>query len=105
MLSMSYMYDWQVGDEDVGIIMSTYLITIASLIVICSSLLIVASLCSIFHLALICVVMGMSRNDRHNSLNMEVVFFQGTPLENGLGMSALTPLTIEHGMVNDELMH
>jgi hypothetical protein len=59
------MYDWQVGDEDVGIIMSTYLITIAS--VNCSSLLIVASLCSIFHLALICVVMGMSRNDLHNS--------------------------------------
>jgi len=100
---MSYMYDWQVGFEDVGIIMSTYLITIAS--VIHSSLLIVASLCSIFHLALICVVMGMSRNDLHNSFNREVVFFQGTPLENALGMSALTPLTIEHGMVNDELMH
>jgi len=100
---MSYMYDWQVGDEDVGIIMSTYLITIAN--IICSSLLIVASLCPIFHLALICVVMGMTRNDRHSSLNMEVVFFQGTPLENALGMSALTPLTIEHNMVNDELMH
>jgi len=99
------MYDWQVGDEDVGIIMSTYLITNASLIVICSSLLIVASLCSIFHLALIRVVMGMSRTDRHNSLNMEVIFFQGTPAENALGMSALTPLTIEHSMVNDELMH
>jgi hypothetical protein len=105
MLSMSYMYDWQVGDENVGIIMSTYLITIASLIGICSSLLIVASLCSIFHLALICVVICMSRNDRHNSLNREVVFFHGTPLESALGMSALTPLTIEHGMVNDELMH
>ncbi len=99
------MYDWQVGDEDVGIIMSTYLITNASLIVICSSLLIVASLCSIFHLALICVVMGMSRNDGHNSLNIEVVFFQGAPAENALGMSALTPLIIEHSMVNDELMH
>ncbi len=99
------MYDWQVGDEDVGIIMSPYLITNASLIVICSSLLIVASLCSIFHLALICVVMGMSRNDQHNSLITEVVFFQGTPAENALGMSALTPLTIERGMVNDELMH
>jgi len=105
MLSMSYMYDWQVVDEDVGIIMSTYLITIASLIVICSSLLIIASLCSIFHLALICVVMGVSRNHRHNSLNTEVVFFQGTPAENALGMSALTPLTIEHSRVNDELMH
>ncbi len=86
MLCMSSMYDWEVGDEDVGIIMSTHLITNASLIVICSSLLIVASLCSIFHLALICVVMGMARNDRHNSLNTEVVFFQGTPLENALGM-------------------
>jgi hypothetical protein len=75
MLSMNYMYDWQVGDEDVGIIMSTYLITIASLIVICNSLLIVTSLCSIFHFALICVVMGISRNDQHNSLNTEVVFF------------------------------
>jgi hypothetical protein len=103
MLSMSYMYDWQVGDEDVKIIMNTYLITIIS--AICNSLLIVASLCSIFHLALICVVMGMSRNDRHNSLNTKVIFFQGTPFENALGMSALTPLTIEHGMVNDELMH
>jgi hypothetical protein len=49
--------------------------------------------------------MGMSRNDLHNSLNMEVVFFQGTPLENALGMLALTPLTIEHDMVNDESMH
>ncbi len=82
---MSYMYDWQVEDEDVGIIMNTYLITNASLIVICNSLLIVASLCSIFHLALICVVIGMSRNDWHNNLNTEVVFFQGTPLENTLG--------------------
>jgi hypothetical protein len=104
MLSMSYMYDWQVGDEDVGIIMS-HLITIASLIVIRNSLLVVASLCSIFHLALICVVMSMSRNDRHNSLNMEVVFFQGTPAETALGMSALTPLTVDHSMVNDELRH
>ncbi len=84
MLSMSYMYDWQVGDEDVGIIMST----IAN--VICSSLLIVASLCSIFHLALICVVMGMSRNDLHNSLNTEVIFFfQGTPLERMLWVCQL----------------
>jgi ABC-type arginine/histidine transport system permease subunit len=100
---MNYMYDWQVGDEDVGIIMSTYLITIAS--VIYNYLLIVASLCLVFHLALICVVMGMSRNDLHNSLNTKVVFFPGTPLENALGMLALTPLTIEHGMVNDESMH
>ncbi len=87
---MSYMYDWQVGDEDVGIIMSTTLITNANLIVICSSLLIVASLCSIFHLALICVVMGMSRNDLHNSLNTEVIFFfQGTPLERMLWVCQL----------------
>ncbi|CAM6021215.1 unnamed protein product [Sphagnum balticum] len=42
---------------------------------------------------------GMSRNDWHNSLITEVVFFQGTPAENALGMSALTPLTIERGMV------
>jgi Ulp1 family protease len=49
--------------------------------------------------------MGMSRNDGHNILSTEVVFFKGTPVENALGMSALTPLTIEHGMVNDELMY
>jgi len=36
MLSMSYMYDWQVEGEDAGIIVSTYLITIANLIVICT---------------------------------------------------------------------
>jgi len=33
---MSYMYDWQVEDEDAGIIVSTYLITIANLVVICT---------------------------------------------------------------------
>ncbi len=36
MLSMSYMYDWQVEDEDAGIIVSTHLITIANLIMICT---------------------------------------------------------------------
>ncbi len=46
----------------------------------------------------------MSRNDGHNILSTEVVFFKGTPVENALEMSALTPLTIKHGMVNDELM-
>jgi Ulp1 family protease len=48
--------------------------------------------------------MGMSRYDGHNALNTTVVFFKGTPVETALGMSALTPLTTEHGMVNDELM-
>jgi Ulp1 family protease len=48
--------------------------------------------------------MGMSRNDGHNVLNTKVVFFKGTPVEIPLGMSALAPLTTEHGMVNDELM-
>jgi len=52
-------------------------------------------------LALICVVMGMSRND---GLNTKVVFFKGTPVEIPWGESALAPLTTEHGMVNDELM-
>lgn len=46
----------------------------------------------------------MSRNDGHNVLNTKVVFFKGTPVEIPLGMSALAPLTTEHGMVNDELM-
>jgi hypothetical protein len=49
--------------------------------------------------------MGMSRNDGHNVLSTEVIFFKGTPFENALRISALTPLTIEHGMVNDELMY
>ncbi|CAM6045627.1 unnamed protein product [Sphagnum compactum] len=39
-------------------------------------------------------------NDGHNVLNTEVVFFKGTPVEIALGMSALTPLTTEHGMGN-----
>jgi hypothetical protein len=30
------MYDWQVEDEDAGIIVSTHLITIANLIMICT---------------------------------------------------------------------
>jgi Ulp1 family protease len=46
----------------------------------------------------------MSRNDGHNDLDTKVVFFKGTQAEIPLGMSALTHLTTEHGMVNDELM-
>ncbi len=46
----------------------------------------------------------MSRNDGHNVLNTKVIFFKDTPVEIPLGMSALTPVTTEHGMVNDELM-
>jgi len=70
---MSYMYDLQVEDEDAGIIVSTYLMTIANLIVICTfSLMLQVYVQSfIWHF---CVVMGMSRNDGHNILNTKVVF-------------------------------
>ncbi|CAM6055233.1 unnamed protein product [Sphagnum tenellum] len=48
---------------------------------------------------------GHEGNDGHNVLSTEVIVFKGTPFENALRISALTPLTIEHGMVNDELMY
>jgi Ulp1 family protease len=46
----------------------------------------------------------MPWNNEPNILNHEVIFFKGSHLENALRISALTPLTCEHGIVNDELM-
>jgi hypothetical protein len=50
------------------------------------------------------VVRGMPCNNKPNILNHEVIFFKGTHLENTLRISPLTPLTCEHGIINDELM-